>query len=72
MGVNRIGMERLMLIRLIPNFVVRFLGSRNPNGSGIWRCTCCEFDDGCDDDCREAARKCHVHGVSLPVAVLRG
>lgn len=54
---------------LIPHFIVAFLAARNPNGRGIWRCTCCGCFDGCDAHCDELERACRVHGVRLARAI---
>ena len=53
--------------------IVAQLGKSNPNGSGIWRCSCCGCWDGCDKHCDAKRRKCRIHGVRLPAAkTLRG
>jgi hypothetical protein len=53
--------------------IVKQLGKSNPNGSGIWCCSCCGCWDGCDVHCDVKRQACRIHGIRLPAAkTLRG
>lgn len=71
-----LGTVWLIALLLLPggrSFLKKQLGKSNPNGSGIWRCSCCGCWDGCDKHCDAKRRECRIHGVRLPAAkTLRG
>lgn len=48
----------------------RRIGATNPNGSGVYDCSCCGCGDGCDEHCRKLQFFCRVHGwLPNPISI---